>query len=114
MITGTRCWPVVWLPGMPRMRISVSAPGSISGSPWSGIDAVVHADDEPRARHSRSPRCPVEPLPVSEPGAVGRLVVQHLDDDRLAGLGIVSPSASRVPGSAAWIVRVTDRASAPW
>ena len=51
-MTGTRCWPVVWLPGMPRMRSCEYAPGSTSGLAG-GIDAVVDADDEARSAAGR-------------------------------------------------------------
>ena len=111
MITGTRCWPVVWLPGMPRMRSCGVGTGIDQRAVAGRIDAVVDADDEAGTRVLDAPECRLSRKRRGQvgrhPTSLGVLSFNSLTMTDWPGLGIVSPSASTVPGSADWIVSET-------
>src|SRR5271157_2220278 len=90
---------------MPRIRIWEYSPGSLSGL---AVGSVLSSTPTRKpAPPSSDASAPVEPNCASEPAPLAVFSLSSLTTTDAPGLGIVSPSARTVPGSAAWIVSET-------
>jgi hypothetical protein len=112
-MTGTRAWPVVWLAGMPVMRRSLNAPGSISVRSAGGSTPLSTPTMNPAPSWVELGMLAGGEVPRVSAGGVDP-TFRSLTTRGTPGAGTTEPSARTVPGSVLWRVRVTFGVGVVW